>query len=58
VLVLTRKPNEMIIIGDNIIVKIIEVRGQQVRIGIEAPGLKIDRLEIREKQIQPTQTAS
>ncbi|MBX7162022.1 MAG: carbon storage regulator CsrA [Acidimicrobiia bacterium] len=36
-LVLTRKPNQSINIGDDIVVTVIEVRGDQVRIGIEAP---------------------
>ena len=36
-LVLSRKPNESIKIGDNIELKIIEVKGDTVRIGIEAP---------------------
>lgn len=36
-LVLSRKPNETIKIGDNIELRIIEVKGDTVRIGIEAP---------------------
>jgi carbon storage regulator len=36
-LVLTRKVGETILIGDNIRVKVLEVKGGQVRIGIEAP---------------------
>lgn len=37
VLVLTRRTNEKIRIGDNVILTILEVRGDQVRLGIEAP---------------------
>jgi carbon storage regulator len=36
-LVLSRKPGEAIRIGDDIEISIIEVRGDTVRIGIEAP---------------------
>lgn len=36
-LVLSRKKNESIIINDNIVVTVVEVRGDKVRLGIEAP---------------------
>ena len=46
-LVLTRKAGETIRIGDNIRVRVLEARGSQVRIGIEAPDdVKIFREEI------------
>ncbi|KAA6474984.1 carbon storage regulator CsrA [Bacillus swezeyi] len=46
-LVLTRKLNEAIQIGDDIEVKIIAVDGDQVKIGIEAPKhIDIHRKEI------------
>ncbi|QDS37397.1 carbon storage regulator CsrA [Brevibacillus brevis] len=46
-LVLSRKKNESIMIGDTIEIKIISVDGDQVRIGIEAPkNLDIYRKEI------------
>ena len=37
-LVLSRKKNESIIINDNITVTVIEIRGDKVRLGIEAPA--------------------
>ncbi len=36
-LILSRKTNESIIIGDNIEVMIVEIKGDQVKLGINAP---------------------
>lgn len=48
-LVLTRKPGEQIMIGDGIVVTVLEGRGDGVRIGIEAPrGVPIQRREVIE----------
>jgi carbon storage regulator len=49
-LVLSRYPHERILIGDDIIIEIVHVKGECVRIGIEAPkSLAIDRAEVRER---------
>lgn len=49
-LVLSRKVNESIIINDNIRIVVVEVRGNTVRLGIEAPGdVPIYRTEVLEK---------
>lgn len=49
-LVLTRKPGQSIRIGDEIIIKIVDIDGSQVKLGIEAPkGLIIFREELYEK---------
>jgi carbon storage regulator len=46
-LVLTRKPGQKIFIGDDIKITMMEIRGNQVRIGIDAPdSLPICREEI------------
>lgn len=37
-LVLSRRTNEKIMIGDNIVITVLGTRGDQVRIGISAPG--------------------
>lgn len=36
-LILTRRPGESIIINDNITITMLEMRGNQARIGIDAP---------------------
>ncbi len=49
-LVLTRKVHQSIIIGDEIEVVVLEVRGEQVRIGIRAPkNVSVHRKEIYEQ---------
>ena len=49
-LVLTRKSGEKITIGDEVVVNILEIRGSQVRLGIEAPkGVAVHRSEIYER---------
>jgi len=46
-LILSRKVDEKIVIGDDITVSIIEIRGDQVRIGIDAPKkVKVFRQEV------------
>jgi carbon storage regulator len=49
-LVLKRKVGERIIIGENIIVQVVEVEGKSVKIGIEAPqNISIVREELLER---------
>ena len=46
-LVLTRKPRQQIMIGDDIVINVVEVQGENVRIAIDAPReIKIYRGEI------------
>jgi len=59
-LVLTRRINESIVINDDVSVLVVEVRGDRVRLGIEAPkDVTVHRKEvydiIRESSVQKTQ---
>ena len=46
-LVLSRKENESVIIADNIKIVIVEIRGDKVRLGIDAPrDVSVHRKEI------------
>jgi len=48
-LVLSRKCNEQIVIGDDIVVTVVAIRGGTVRIGIEAPPhVTVHRQEVLE----------
>ncbi|PCN47656.1 carbon storage regulator [Curtobacterium sp. 'Ferrero'] len=46
-LVLTRKVGERILVGDDVVITVLDARGDGVRIGIDAPrGVKIQREEV------------
>lgn len=48
-LVLSRKRDEKIVIGENIVVTVVEIRGDKVRLGIEAPSeVPVHRHEVWE----------
>lgn len=48
-LVLSRKTGEVVTIGDNVTVMVVEVRGDKVRLGFSAPkAVRIHRLEVAE----------
>jgi carbon storage regulator len=54
-LVLTRKPAEMIQIGDNIVIKVIKTAKGTVKIGIEAPdNVRVIRGELLNQTAMPT----
>ena len=52
-LILTRRPGESIQVGDDIEISIIEIRGNQVRLGINAPA---EVLVLRSELIDPSRT--
>ena len=48
-LVLSRHRDESIVIGDNVVVTIVDIRRDKVRLGIEAPGeIPVHRREVYE----------
>ena len=48
-LILSRKQNESIIIGDEIEISVIDIKGDQVKLGINAPKeIKVYRFEVYE----------
>ena len=48
-LVLSRHRDESIIIGDNIVITVVDVRGDKVRLGIDAPtDIPVHRQEVYE----------
>jgi carbon storage regulator len=50
VLILTRRPNETLMIGSEITVTVLGVKGNQVRIGVNAPkNVPVHREEIFER---------
>jgi carbon storage regulator len=63
-LVLSRKKDEKIMIGDNITIMVVEIRGDKVRLGIEAPKeVTVHRQEVydairRENAADPQSAAS
>jgi len=58
-LVLTRKKEESIRIGDDITIKIVDIDNRQVKLGIEAPKrIAINREEIYQRILAENEAAS
>jgi len=58
-LILTRKIGECINIGDDIKVHVVDIRGKQVRLGIEAPAhAPIYRQEVYQKILEENRSAA
>ncbi len=50
-LILTRRVDESLVIGDNVTVTILSVKGNQVRIGVDAPrDVTVHREELAQQQ--------
>ena len=58
-LVLSRTRDESIIIGDNVVVTVVDVRGDKVKLGIEAPqDISVHRREVYEAILRENQQAA
>lgn len=58
-LVLSRKANEAVRIGEEVIVRVLAIRGGRVTLGIEAPPeVEIDREEVRQRKIATREQAA
>ncbi len=58
-LVLTRKPEQSIMVGADIEITILEVRGEQVRVGIRAPReVTVHRKEVFDQIREENRTAN
>jgi carbon storage regulator len=54
---LGRKQQESILINDNVVVTVLGIRGDQVKIGVEAPlEMPVHRKEVYEKISRPNAT--
>jgi len=55
-LVLSRKKSESIIINDDIVITVVEVRGDKVRLGVQAPReVPVHRKEVLDAILRETQ---
>ena len=58
-LVLSRQRDQSIVIADNIVVTVVEVRGDKVKLGIEAPqDIPVHRREVYEAILRENQQAA
>lgn len=52
-LVLTRRPGESIVIGHDIVLTVVEIKGGQVRLGIQAPrSVDVHRQEVYDQVLR------
>jgi carbon storage regulator len=56
-LVLSRKNGQEIVIGNDIRITVVAIKGDQVRIGIVAPPeVRVDRVEVHRRLLEPALT--
>lgn len=57
-LVLTRKAGESIVIGNEVVITVLEIRGGQIRLGVDAPrNLAVHRAEVYQQVMAENQAA-
>lgn len=57
-LVLTRRKDQRIVIGDDIVVTVLEVKGDSVRLGVEAPrSVQVHREEVYRSLVEANRQA-
>ena len=58
-LILTRRTGETVMIGENVTVTVLAVKGNQVRLGVNAPkDMAVDREEIAERKRRDRENAA
>jgi carbon storage regulator len=58
-LILTRRVGETVMIGNDISVTVLGVKGNQVRVGVNAPKeVRVDREEVRERIVAEERAVS
>ena len=58
-LVLSRRANQSIVVGDDIVITVLDIRGDQVRIGIRAPrNVSVHREEVHAQIRQENRAAA
>ena len=52
-LILTRRSGEAVIVGDNVRIAVLDIRGNQVRLGVEAPReVTVHREEVYQRIVE------
>ena len=52
-LILTRRSGEAVIVGDNVRIAVLDIRGNQVRLGVEAPReVSVHREEVYRRIVE------